>query len=130
VSTGKQAGGYGRRPAQAARTSRARRPLPPGQALYTPGASPARQAAERRSAPALVFLHQLPAWLPPVVLATLLICGLAVKGIIGGVALLLVAAVLGWLAVLSWPKLSVAGRGGRVLVLAAVVAGAVIQALR
>jgi hypothetical protein len=85
---------------------------------------------ERRSAAPLVFLHQLPAWLPPVVLAALLICGLAVRGIIGAVALVGVAAILGWLGLVSWPRLSAAGRAGRVLVLAAIVAVAVIQLLR
>jgi hypothetical protein len=68
------------------------RPLPKGDTLYTPGASAARQAAERRSARPLMYLHQLPAWIAPLVLVGLLIAGLAVKGPGGGVALLGVAA--------------------------------------
>ena len=49
------------------------RRLPKGNTLYTPGASPARQAAERRSAKPLIFLHQLPTWIAPLVLVALLI---------------------------------------------------------
>jgi hypothetical protein len=94
------------------------RPLPPGQTLFTPEASAARAATERRSATPLLFLHQLPAWVAPVVLAGLLIAGLALRGPAGAVALVGVAAVLGWLASLSWPRLSARGRAGRVLAIA------------
>ena len=77
-----------------------------------------------------MVLHQLPVWLVPLVLAGLLVTGLAVPGWPGAVALVLVAAFLGWLAALSWPKVD---RGGRLLRLAAV-AGvlvvAIIQATR
>jgi hypothetical protein len=106
------------------------RPLPKGDTLYTPGASAARQAAERRSARPLMYLHQLPAWIAPLVLVGLLIAGLAVKGPGGGVALLGVAAVLGWLASLSWPQLSVTGRAGRVLAVLLILGLAGLQASR
>jgi hypothetical protein len=108
----------------------ARRPLPQGQALYTPGASAGRRAVERRSAALLVYLHQLPRWIPPVVLAALLITGLAVHGIMGGIALLVLALVLTWLAVVSWPSLSPAARAVRALVTAMVAVVAVIQIIR
>jgi hypothetical protein len=78
----------------------------------------------------LVFLHALPAWVPPVVLAAALVAGLALRGIGGAIALLVVAAVLGWLALVSWPRLSPAGRLLRVAVVALVIAVAVIQGLR
>jgi hypothetical protein len=52
------------------------------------------------------------------VLAGLLVTGLAVPGWPGAVALVLVAAFLGWLAALSWPRL---GPGPRLLRVAAVV---------
>ncbi len=94
-------------------TRRRSRPLPPGDTLYTPGASAARRAMERRSAAVLVYLHGLPAWLPPAVAAALLIAGLAVRGWAGGIALLAVGAFAGWLAAVSWPRLSSAGRLGR-----------------
>jgi hypothetical protein len=113
------------------RTSRQRRVRPlPGQTLYTPGASPARKAAERRSAKPLLFLHQMPAWVAPIVLAALLIAGLAMRGPAGAVALCGVAAVLGWLASVSWPRLSAGGRLGRLLAVALMLALAAYQATR
>jgi hypothetical protein len=106
------------------------RPLPKGNSLFTPNASAARQATERRSARALLYLHQLPRWVPPVVLALLLVVGLAVKGPAGAVALCAVAVVLGWLAALSWPRLTSGGRAGRLLVIAVLLAAAGYQAVR
>ncbi|HEY5359454.1 MAG TPA: DUF6703 family protein [Streptosporangiaceae bacterium] len=107
-----------------------RRPPVRGQPLYTPDASRARQSVERRSAAPLLFLRQLPVWLMPLVLVVLLIAGLAVHGIAGALALCGVALVLGWLALVSWPRLSPAGRLARILVLALVLVGAVIQATK
>jgi hypothetical protein len=106
------------------------RPLPKRSTLYTPNASAARQAAERRSARPLLYLHQLPRWVPPVVLAVLLVVGLAVKGPAGAAALCAVAAVLGWLAALSWPRLTAGGRAGRLLTILVLVAVAGYQAAR
>jgi len=65
---------------------------------------------EQRSAAPVLMLHQLPVWLAPVVLVALLVTGLAVRSWLGGIALCAVAAVLGWLAVLSWPRLNSQGR--------------------
>jgi hypothetical protein len=87
-------------------------------------------AAERRSAKPLLFLHQMPAWVAPVVLAALLIAGLAMRGPAGGVALCGVAAVLGWLASVSWPRLSAGGRLGRLLAVAVMLGLAAFQATR
>jgi hypothetical protein len=75
---------------------------------------------ERSSAKPLVLLHQLPAWLPPLVMLALLIAGLALPGWIGATALVLVAVLLGWLGYMSWPALAIA----------CVLALAVIQAVR
>jgi hypothetical protein len=106
------------------------RPLPKGDTLYTPAASPIRHATERRSAKTLIYLHQLPTWVAPLVLVALLVTGLAVKGPGGAVALCGVAAVLGWLGALSWPQLSAQGRVSRVLAVALVLALAGFQAVR
>jgi hypothetical protein len=106
------------------------RPLPKGSTLYTPNASAARRTAERRSARSLLYLHQLPRWVPPVVLAVLLVVGLAVKGPGGAAALCAVAAVLGWLAALSWPRLTAGGRAGRLLTILVLIAVAGYQAAR
>jgi len=121
--------GQARRPPGRPRRGRAR-PLPPGKTLYTPGASDARRSLEHSSARPMLLLHQLPVWLIPVVLTALLVAGLAVPGWIGAVALVLVAAFLGWLAGVSWPRLAPGGRLLRVAAVASVLAVAVIQALR
>jgi hypothetical protein len=123
----------GLRSVTSSRPSRQRkraRPLPPGQTLFTPDTSATRAAAERRSATPLLFLHQLPAWVAPILAAGLLVAGLAITGPVGGVALCGVAAVLAWLASISWPRLSAAGRAGRVLAVAVVLGLAALQAIR
>ena len=107
-----------------------KRPLPRGQTLYTPQASPTRRSVEQASARPLALLHQLPAWLPPLVAVALLITGLAVRGVLGAVALCLMAALLGWLAFVSWPTLGSRGRLGRALAIACVLAVAGWQASR
>ena len=106
------------------------RPLPPGTSLYTPDASDARRTLEQSSARPLVWLHQLPVWVVPLLLAALLIAGLAVPGWIGAVALVLVAAFLGWLAAVSWPRLTPSGRLLRVAAIASLLVVAGIQAVR
>ncbi len=99
-------------------------------ALATPRPGGGRLAVERRSAAPLVFLRQLPAWLPPLVLAGLLVAGFAVRGLAGGAALGMVAVFIGWLGYLSWPRLRGAGRAGRVAAVACLIALAVLQATR
>jgi len=106
------------------------RPLPPGKTLFTPDAPPAREAAEKRSAAPLLYLHQLPVWVAPILLALLLVVGLAVRGPAGAVALVGVALVLGWLAMISWPRLAATGRLGRAVVIAGMLALAGWQATR
>jgi hypothetical protein len=106
------------------------RPLPPGQSLFTPDATPARAATERRSAKPLVYLHQLPPWVIPILMAGLLVAGLALRGPAGAVALCALAGVLGWLASLSWPRLPAAGRLGRLAAVVALLALAAFQATR
>ena len=112
------------------RPRRRGRPLPQGTSLYTPGASPARRATERRSAKALIYLHQMPRAAAPLLLVAFLIAGVALRGPVGAVALCVVAAVLAWLAALSWPRLAAGGRLGRVLAVAVVLALAGYQASR
>ena len=85
---------------------------------------------ERSSAKPLVWLHQQPVWFPPLVVALLLVVGLAVPGWLGAAALVVVAGFLGWLAALSWPQTSTGGRLLRVAAVAGVLVVAVIQATR
>ena len=78
----------------------------------------------------LFYLRHLPAWVPPMVLAALFVAGLAVRGWAGAIALCAVAAFLGWLAYLSWPRLAGPGRLGRVVAVAFVLALAALMATR
>jgi predicted CDP-diglyceride synthetase/phosphatidate cytidylyltransferase len=78
----------------------------------------------------LIYLHQLPRWVPPLVLAGLLLAGLAVPGWGGAAALVVVAAFLGWLAALSWPRLTSQARLLRVAGFCCALALAVYQAAR
>ena len=96
----------------------------------TPATRPGglRVAVERRSAPLLVFLRQLPSWLPALVLAGLLVAGLALRSPAGAAALCVVAVFIGWLGYLSWPRLGSAGRAGRIAVTACILGLAVVQA--
>lgn len=84
---------------------------------------------EKRSATSLLWLHQLPPWLPPILAVGLLVLGLALPGWAGGAALVGLAAVLAWLAAISWPRLSAQGRLLRVVVVACALAAAVVRAL-
>ncbi len=105
------------------------RPLPKGDTLFTPDASPARASIEQRSATPLLWLHQLPAWLLPVLAVALLVTGLAVAGWAGAVALCVLASVLGWLAAVTWPRLTAPGRVLRVAMIGVVLAAAVLRGL-
>ncbi|MGI9008720.1 MAG: DUF6703 family protein [Streptosporangiaceae bacterium] len=123
--------GDGPRPAGQARPGRRRgpRPLPRGRSLQTPDATPARASVEQRSATTLLWLHQLPAWVPPVLAVALLVAGLAMRGWAGGIALFGLAVVLAWLAAISWPRLSGPGRLLRIVVAGLVIAAGVIRGL-
>ena len=105
------------------------RPLPPGDTLFTPDPSPARGSIEQRSATSLLWLHQLPRWLLPVLAVALLVTGLAVSGWAAAIALFALAGVLGWLAAVSWPRLNAQGRALRVVAIGVLIALAVIRGL-
>jgi len=109
--------------------SRQPRPLPHGDTLFTPDASPARASIEQRSAFPLLWLHQLPRWLAPAVAVAALVTGLAVSGWVGAISLVALAAALGWLAAMSWPRLNAKGRALRVIVIALVLTVAVVRGL-
>lgn len=87
-----------------------------------------RSAVERRSAAAVVFLHGLPRWVLLAAVFGLLAVGMIGTGWVGATGLLLLAALLGWFAYLSWPSLSVPGRMLRVLTLGALVTFALVNA--
>jgi len=85
---------------------------------------------ERFSARPIVFLQHLPRWMLLLTMMGLLISGFFVPGVIGAVALLLVAIFLGWLAYLSWPRINLSGRVLRVIALSCMVVLVVWQARR
>jgi uncharacterized protein DUF6703 len=129
----------GRRPRPASRPgattpragkAKASKPRPAGGNRHAPEAGTARSSVERASARPLVFLRQLPAWIPLLAVLALLIAGFALRGWIGATALVVVALFLGWLGYLSWPALAARGRLLRVAAVAVVLALAVIQARR
>ncbi|MFZ0323742.1 MAG: DUF6703 family protein [Actinomycetes bacterium] len=77
-------------------------------------------AFQRWSAPLLVRLTAMPRWSFVIVLAVVTFAGLMLDGILGGLLLLLLAALLAWLAALGWPTYNVAARLLRVVVVALV----------
>jgi len=79
-----------------------------------------RNDVERRSAVVLVFLSKLPRALPGLVVIGAVAAALLAPPVVGGVLLLFVAAVLGWLAYLSWPRLPGQARAIRLAVFALV----------
>lgn len=64
-----------------------------------------RRSFERRIGPLIVLASRLPRAVPFLVVAALLIGGLLAQGAVGGVLLLVLAALLGALLYLSWPAL-------------------------
>ncbi|MEV4897098.1 DUF6703 family protein [Nonomuraea sp. NPDC050547] len=104
--------------AQPRAAAKAKRPLPPGERFFTPGATGLRKAVEQRSATPMAYLFtQVPRWITPVVMVVLLLAGFAVQNWLGGVAVLPVVAFVGLLAYLSWPSLSTGGKLLRVAML-------------
>ncbi|WP_084962547.1 DUF6703 family protein [Thermoactinospora rubra] len=98
--------------------NRPKRPLPPGERFFTPGATGLRKAVEQRSAAPMAFLFtQVPRWVVPVVMVVLLLTGFAVQNWLGGLAVLPVLAFVAWLAYLSWPSLKPGGKLMRVAML-------------
>ena len=116
-----------RRPQQ-----RARRASHPG-SRRTPAAAPAASASsgrarfEARSARTLTTLHRMPRWVLPVVLAAVLLLGLALPSRWAGLLLLLLAAFLGWLLALAWPLVDARGRLLRSLVVLALLVVGVLR---
>ncbi|MQA88219.1 MAG: hypothetical protein GEV03_27260 [Streptosporangiales bacterium] len=97
----------------------------PSRKFYTPGGSPFRHAVERRSAPALVWLHRAPRWIIPVAVLILLLVGAAAPRPVGALAFLILAAGLSWLCFLSWPALRPHSRLLRMVAVAIILAVAI-----
>lgn len=76
-----------------------------------------RAAVVRRTGPVLVLLHRAPRWVPFCLVFGLVVAGALLPEPAGGVALLVLALLLGWLLLLAWPALSGGGRAVRSLAL-------------
>jgi hypothetical protein len=87
-----------------------------------------KSTIRRHSAVFLVYLHQLPRWVPLIVLPALLIAGLAAPGVAGAVALLVLAVLL-WFTFLASPTRSASHRVVRLTVPLVLVAVAVAKLL-
>ena len=92
------------------------------------GGVASKSALQRRSAVFFVYLHQLPRWVPLVVLPALLIAGLALPGMAGAV-LLAVLAFLLWFAFMAAPARSASHRLVRLAVPLVLLAVAVAKLL-
>lgn len=89
-----------------------------------------QQALARRSRPALLWMSRLPRWIIVVTPAILLFLGLIQTGRwawLGGLLLLLVAALLGWLTALSWPRITTGQRLARTVIVAALIGVAILK---
>lgn len=71
-----------------------------------------------RSYAVLKRLHAMPRWTIPLATVVLVFVGLYAGPVVGGLCLLALAAFLGWLAFLAWPRLGLGGRVVRALVVA------------
>jgi len=109
------------------REGRGSRPLPQGDAFYTPGAGRLRREIERRSAVPLVWLHQAPRWILPTCMAGVFLAGLLLSGPLGALLLALLALFFSWLAFLAWPSLRTGERAMRVVVIGVLLVFGVLQ---
>jgi hypothetical protein len=103
------------------------RPRPGRQVVRPPARRTARGRFEALSARPLVLMSRLPRWLVPVVLAILLVAGLAIYGPLGAILLLVLGLFLGWLVFVSWPALPATTRIIRVVVVLGILGVAVLQ---
>lgn len=83
-----------------------------------------RRRVELKAGPLVVLLHRLPRAVPFLLVAALLLAGLGLKGVVGAVLLLVLAALLGLLLLLSWPVLQPSARVIRLATVALVVGAA------
>jgi hypothetical protein len=83
-----------------------------------------RKRVEVLSAPTLIRLHSLPRAVMPVLILLFMFVGLMKDNAIGGIALLIVTAFVGWLLYLSWPLLEGRARIIRALAVSLVFAAA------
>ncbi len=84
-----------------------------------------RGKVERASAPVLLWLTTKPKFLLPLLVAVLLIAGLAAPPAVGAPLLVLLTLLIGWLSYLAWPTIQTAPRLLRVATVGLLVAAIV-----
>jgi hypothetical protein len=87
-----------------------------------------RESFERASLPALTYLSSLPRFVPFLFILGLVIAGLFIP-VWGWVLIAVVVLLLTWIAVLAWPRLTVAERLMRFAVVVMMAAIAITQAV-
>ncbi len=90
------------------------------------GVSSNKNTLQRRSAVFFLYLHQLPRWVPLIVLPAFLIAGMAAQGVVGGV-LLAMLALLVWFTFMASPTRSASHKAVRLAVPLVILALAVIK---
>ena len=93
--------------------------------FLTPDAGRVRAAVERRSATVVVWLAHVPRLVPISAMGALFILAILAGGVVGGLLLLVIAAIMAWISYLSWPSVPPVLRVVRAVVLAGVVAFAI-----
>lgn len=86
-----------------------------------------RREVERISAPVLIWLHQMPRWVLPLLMAGVFLGGLAASGMAGAALLGVLALFLAWLAFIAWPTLRSPQRTLRCVAIAILIALALTQ---
>lgn len=79
-----------------------------------------RRQLELRAGPLIILLAKLPRFVPFLLVMALLLAGLFFQGLLGGVLLLVLAALLGVLLLFGWPALDGQSRVIRLVVVAVV----------
>jgi hypothetical protein len=117
-------------PAKARKASGRPRSRQSSAPFYTPTGSSFRRSMERRSAPALVLLTQLPRFVMMLAPLALLLLGFFLPLAIGLVFLALFFVFTGWLAYLSWPRTDATAKLIRLAMFAVVIALTAIRIAR
>jgi hypothetical protein len=89
-----------------------------------------RRRVEQQAGPLVIMLARLPRVVPFLLVAGLLVAGLLAKGVVGAALLLVLAALLSVLLLLSWPALNAQARILRLAVVALVVGRALLFLIR
>ncbi len=91
--------------------------------------SEVRRTVEERSAVLLLFLRQLPRWVPFLVVLAATLGGLFGHGAPAGFAIIVIFLFVGWLSYLAWPVLTPPARLARAAALVVLLVAAVLRVI-